>query len=875
MKPLNPVMAALLAASSAAFALPTTAFAAPTAVHSCLDAIKTSTVPLDALTCLVFEKPAARAAVGERLAQFLKSPDSKGRFYMTPKLLKDKQYAGTLKGILAEAKGWPEAMHKGGHDKTVALLYFVIGPGKAAHRWADVCPALNDTLQKNMPWAGRMETALFDNGFTGGENGAPGKNQISEQNPEVASAVQAFFGNGKEEAPGAAAPLSSASYWAGTVFMDSRTQPEIVGSIVHNKTQNEEPTPVQGTTDAGGGGREPATGQGLGFDDLYRSGAAEANVQDKGDDGYRDLSVKVYSVKNGDHFDTKIGIVDITGAPGYIDSLGYWVPIPPSAPVFLDMAVAKGDTPFTFPGREVGGRHYNFHMEEDGTITISRAIGYLGAVADVFSHHEQTTALTTSVGQLLALHADQIAHAGTVKIGDEEFSMMGQGGLNGSALFFHKGETNPAAMANLTEVRGGATSVIGGAIGPDMGTINGKAYHMEFNKKTGLWEVKEGAGDQPPAPDDGKGPTPGKPVKGPLSEAVKAAKKAGWKEIAKGFTKEALTQLRIMTKGDQSFEALFDPALGVTNNSHDFTQDKEQPVEAHGAGNYVALKYEAMTQYFTPKGLADWTNAPSGSTATFTTGVLDAKLGMQNVKDVEIAKDILDTLAVKPAAAMMIAIRAQAKKCGADYSIGSNAQATTISMACGSAAPEVIWPNHLKAGDAGSVGKSAGVAGPGTAFEASSYTTFPTGSFDFNGYPIAPAPRPAPQADIVLYTGAQPDVVQLDGSKKAAPVWLVMISYLQGKNSLLTKPIPVFGGDFNNTLPMKIAMKGLSTMDVGAAGGTLSRLTDSTPEGGAFVVYRIPGPEALRKAEGNCAPVIWWGTMTEAAALKACEDNGR
>ena len=120
MKPLKPVMAAFLAAAVIAFAPSGILYAG---IRPSADA---ELNPVNILSSLVAQDPAARKDIGERLSRFVQGRDAKARAYLTAALLQDDKL---LPAVAAVAKDWPEK-NKDNPGK-IAVLYFVLGPDGA------------------------------------------------------------------------------------------------------------------------------------------------------------------------------------------------------------------------------------------------------------------------------------------------------------------------------------------------------------------------------------------------------------------------------------------------------------------------------------------------------------------------------------------------------------------------------------------------------------------------------------------------------------------------------------------------------------------------------------------------------------------------
>lgn len=901
MKPLNPLMAAVLAASSAAFMLPGTAFsyfvtdcsnggpncvpvqpagalpvptskiadASPAAALTgdCLKTIKTETDPRNAMTCLVATQAGATKDIGARFAEFLQAKDFKGRGYLTPKLRKDKTL---LPAVIKEAQDWPEKNKK--DPAAIAILYIVVGPGSAGTpAWVATSPALAESLTSdtNTKLSRRLAISLAGARWTD-------KNQISQSG--AANAVDAFF-------------LDAANR-AYTVFQDTRTESEATGSVEQNKPTDGNPPEV------GGGTRKnplDSSGAGFSFDDMYgKPGAVVEDVWGDKDDGYRRISMKMYTVKQDDgSLKTMVGIVDIT--PGD--------PNTPYAPTFF---------PVTQSGNSVvslrdGGRKYSLviGMTPDGqhNITFSRGSGH---------------PLTTSMEDLAGARADQAATGGIVTIAGQKYYALGQGGVHGAVLFFPKDDIDnragtkdpislrPVAMGSVSKLDGdGRTVPMDGT--PDIGMINGKNYRLEFDFATKMWQVKEGVGTDKPKPVDtakstatvsGAPAADGQIVPAPvpgstLEQAVALAKAGGYVEAEgnAGFNADVRSKIRIMkskANGAVVYTVFFDPSLGVTNGQiviPNSVGDKPENLQAQtgvrGYDDYIVFEYSKSKEYLSFPNFLKWAKAEK-----VTPDMLldpDPKVGMQGVPSMGMALDMLnhyfglsqaekDKLA-DPADGL--AARAAKVAQGDGYTISGNGKLVYLTQGVGN---WKLWPELKKTENSGSNAGMTGLRGPGTAVAV--VGGGPAGfqkSMEMGGGHTITLIKTQDHA--ALYTGPEDEILP-DGTPQTSNLWYMMIEYKKNGRPARTKPLPVFGGHDRMALPKGYEMQGLAGLDLPDT-TQLMLLHGSTQEKGAIAAYRYDLPDSqggtnTRGKAGNCAgPVIWWGGVTKAQAQKACEGDSK
>jgi hypothetical protein len=873
MKPLKPVMAALLAASSLASPLARIAVADPTPSADADGVARAQALAHDKefvarLISVVDGSKAARADIGDRLAKFIQSKQN-GQQYLTDGLLGDK---AVLPVAVGAAKGWPEAT-KADSGK-VAALYYVIGlDSDQAPAWAtaDMKDKYKDEFKTNPVWSGRLADYLADANWNG-------KKQVAQSGT----------------AEDTVALLNDAAKWALKILDDARTKGEIHGSIIANDVTGVNPP----TTDAP---RNPldTTGTGSGSDDLYVNGAKVENVYGPHDNGFRTLSVKVYTMKDDNGYPiNKIGIVDIT--KGDISS--------PSATQFIDGSKA-GDTDVFF---RPDGRHYTVTVAMDGTVTVRRA-GTEGSVGT----------LSTSKADLTSRRDKQIRESGTVTIAGQPYYVLGQGGTKGSYLFFSKaamdadpnGNAHPDLMGEVSQVLGdGSTGPIKGQ--PPLGTLpDGSKWHLEFNLATRMWEVKPGAGT---GVDDGKPKTPpststntatNPPAGGttdqpttttdpaaPTAAATslqqmidyatsdKATKSQVWVEdpTNKNFDADTLAKVRIMSNtqdGMKHFKMLFDPSLGVTGNAFEFNtaSGNVRLLHVRGVKKYIALEYSTNAQYFDLPNFVNYLQASSGKSYVQAGSYSTQNGQMQNVTSVDIMEDVLThPLKVKKDNPMIATVRGRVAKNAKDAPYVINGDTSTIYLGYGEVGM-TVWPNEVVSGDKGNNDGLTGLRGPGTAV---TITGGEPGDFkssmDIGSGRTATLVKTENHAAIYV----EDEDENVDGKATTVKTWSLMLEYTKNKLPSRSKALTVFGGTRRMPLPSGIHMQGLPGVDLPDS-TQLMLLYGSTVENGAIAAYRNALPDSqggsnVRDKKGNCAgPVLWWGKVTKDQAQAACEGDSK
>ena len=234
------------------------------------------------------------------------------------------------------------------------------------------------------------------------------------------------------------------------------------------------------------------------FHNLYEDGGLVADVYRDRADGYRRLSIKMYTLKDTDGtLSNRVGIVDITSQNRTF------------APVFVPLNIPGMMTVRVYGALDNGGslaRDYELFADPGGAITLQRPDTPPG----------QGGVSIFPLTQLMILRADEAARQGVmVNIDGTVYYVLGQGGASGSYLFFDKTLIdNRAYAANPFYLRPLAVAVgvenvdadgltVQGTGKPDLGTLPNAAtgaqdpFHLELNPATGTWLVVPGKGDAP------------------------------------------------------------------------------------------------------------------------------------------------------------------------------------------------------------------------------------------------------------------------------------------------------------------------------------------------------------------------------------------
>lgn len=810
MKPLNLVMAALLAASSAAAVPPGTASAA-----TCSEEAWAANSPVNAVACLIDKDSAARAEVGERFASFLK-----GEAFLKPEMAKDEK---ALAGALAEAKAWAAEQPAG----RVAELYFVMGPqaGGEPPSWVKADPLLAKTFKPDMKFSRRLAAALRDR----------------DGKIAAADGVRDF--------------LDVASVEAAKILNDSRTREEIALGVGKNEAAGVKVPPARK------GSALDGAASGFEFADLYEKGAYVARVYGPKDDGYRTLSFKMCTVKDDKGgLQNMIGIVDITD------------PSKPYATKYIPMT-QEGDTTFSLRG---GGRQYTLSAKTvDGVhrITLKRPGSEDG---------EGTAA--TSIEDLARLRASQAAEGGSIVIGEKEYYVLGQGGQRGSALFFSKELIDgaagmkdprylrPVAMADLSRLDAdGLTVPVQGK--PDMGRIEGKPYHLEFDNALKIWRVTSGAGDPPAAPlktaavASKASDLSGKAASGdgqPLEDVVQSLRKLGFRDPGpdanEGFDEETRKLVRIMVnpqaEGQPPYCFVFKPGL-VPNNQWCPSDETEKVLGIRGFGSYGVVEYESSKQYLSLDFFAKKTNKPSG--------IYD-KSGMSEVADGAIAIDMLvhyEQYGDEQIAAIIGRIAPHVE--GA-YIISSNkAKGEIYIRNVPRKTTYRIWPDEgVASGD--NAGHEAN-KGPGTAVDLS-----------FGPDEVFPAKIAGDKSETMSLRKTSTDgaaaVYLFDDPESKEKKWFILVKGRKMDGSFYrSAPALLFSTNAEmNALPAAYELQGYPQAQVPNT-AKLGLVIEPGGKKGVVSLYRYEKPAAdgsnIRdKPDNTVGPVLWWGASRK-EALKA------
>jgi hypothetical protein len=239
-------------------------------------------------------------------------------------------------------------------------------------------------------------------------------------------------------------------------------------------------SPKDGSGGQGSGKPDPlASNQVFGFNDLYVDGAKVGNVSN-GKDGYRTLSAKMYTTVVNGVVTNQLGIIDITN-PGAVYT-GAFINLPPQGPVTVTV----------YGGLPNGSNISRNYVVEDvnGQITISRP----------GTEDGKGMALKFSETEVANLRTEQVKKQGTTLIDGKPYFVLGQGGPQGSFVFFDAA-MNPAYVSDGITIKDSNGSWGRSHTKPNLNAASGDPkdlWHMEW--QGGRWTIVAGVGDLPPAP---------------------------------------------------------------------------------------------------------------------------------------------------------------------------------------------------------------------------------------------------------------------------------------------------------------------------------------------------------------------------------------
>jgi hypothetical protein len=276
-------------------------------------------------------------------------------------------------------------------------------------------------------------------------------------------------------------------------------------AVVARIGANDQGTPnVTGAPVTGTGATATLTAvQDATFAQTYVEGAAVGNVYRNGQDGYRQLSVRQYTVVAADGSQTSApGIVDITNPNNVLQPA--MVKLPLNGPTTITVWAPQPD------GSSVP-RNYVLTQGANGQVILSRPNTKPG----------EGGVLQFSPGALAAGVAEQAARRGTISIEGKSYYVGPQGG-DGRYTYWDKAALDRLIDPATGHIRAGAdpTQLVPAALSqPVMQQVNGmwthgsdkpnvmfanqaatqNPWHLEWQDQGG-WHLVQGVGNQPPAP---------------------------------------------------------------------------------------------------------------------------------------------------------------------------------------------------------------------------------------------------------------------------------------------------------------------------------------------------------------------------------------
>ncbi len=878
MKPLNPIMAVLVIASVGASPLRTLAADGdkPTAVAAAVE----NTNSINALTKILTENPDARKDAGKRFEEFLLNADKSGKSFVAIDV------NATAAG--AVAREWGETK---GAIGSVAMFYFVAGPGLVTPGWVKTDPILSKTFVADGKWEPRLRIALAD--WTG-------KSQITKAREK--SQVTAFLNNAAEK--------------AATVFKDTRDSAEREQSI---KDNDNTATKVPDASAGSGTRLNNGTTRDYTLKDLYEDGAEVTEISGPNDPNSRKISMKIYTKRldNG-QLVNEIGIFDITNTG---DIFGQ------------RFSLGDGDQSFVLDDRTPGHKKYELTFgpaDKDGnrSITLARPDE---------AKKGGGVPLKTSVSALFLARADQAAKFGSMgdvaKVGDQEFYVLPQGGAKSGFVFFPKAATDARSKDNIRAFAPGLYAetgergpdgwsqriATGPKGGPHLGTVGDKQYRLVWNGKLTppAWEVTDGGGDvTPPKPKPGEGTTPGgtpggtpgtTPGGGTSQDGMsvadlelhlfKLAIEEGkcQKADIKLMAEDLKDKFRLVTcgKAGEKQVILLTPLSIEPKRQMIFSNIEKPPLallNGRIVDHYLVLQFDKQVQYLD---LNKKTEKKGFAIGGFVSNLVAGgdpddkeKSGMTNMMIfIDALRYYMD---VPSSSAVFAEVPKRVKAALGDKRFdlqASYSDGTLVVIGRGEVGGPTfqVWPGvNTPAADPAS-GLYAHLGGPTNVFEPEtssmdeSFKVKIVVSKSFEYHLVGNA-----QTDIALYKLVDPT------GKDKTDKHFLSFKYkgldTANANPESAKVVKIFRTNFFQTfdegapLPKERTMQGLTLEKDPLVRGTLAYrfIAGSNEKRGVVGVFQNPqlAGEGQKDVKANCVgPIVWWGLSNREAALKVCMED--
>ncbi|MDD5656410.1 MAG: hypothetical protein PHF00_04050 [Elusimicrobia bacterium] len=778
-----------------------------------------------------------------------------------------------MQRLLAQPAAWVKAKVEQKRYAEVSELYFVMGAGDAAPSWVENQQLLSALTAKNTE-RGRLFTDAME----------PWTLRASKSGGQASQ-------NTTGDAAWAHRFLTYASGKAHALLADSRVKGEIGAGII----SREEDLKVPEYSGRGGAGRGGAA-KGFSYESLYlRGGVFESHVYAPGDPVSRSISIKIITEK-GDKgvLVNRIAVYDVTYQNDTFVRK-------------FDILRPGNSTTVSLDDRQYGMPEYTLGFEpgEGGNTVVT-----LGRVGN-------EKQMKTSINELFRARADQaIQEGGELDVGGRKYIVMGQGDVKGSLMFF------PGDLKQRMLQGGGAKDLLPemlayvNTVGPDgmdkllpgkrdLGSVDGKPYHLAFNSGSGWWQVGEGAGepDAPAAPIKASGAGGGGGGVKPLAEAGPDATEyertlqgQGFvrnEEVRNGLREDLREVVRVWTYvGDKPmpleqrhvwivperiYKARNLAVPFVRQGPGDTDEGKVVAGEVRGLAHFIATTRGKSTLYYdllqeNPIQAEEGKpmNQPFAQAGSVARGGF-------SLSDPLLLADALEQIGHGQPAATAEAAAANLAKLLADkdaklFNISGNAVDEKKRVKAKTSKGEFfIWPAPEAAmGDAGG---HEGDKGPGHAMDINLAVDepFPDQPQEFANKDINVTDKVYP-----LKT-ASDGMAALFANSRASPTrWYFMYKFKLPDGKALRSPfLRVFAAEKKEgpPFPREVALAGLSGSEPPNAGELRYLASPDNKRGAWYAVKdkRLTSKDQFTDRAKNClGPVIWWG-LDQPGARKACE----
>jgi len=883
MKPLNPIMAALLAAVSATLASPRLAFATPAAGTAAVQTPRAKpagdATPDDftALAALLKTSGPAKAGVSARVQKYVL--DDKLKFANDAA----RGSAEVKKEVAAETDHWISTA-----PANAAHLFYVLSFTQPAPDWAKG----DATLQKMFGGGDTRDLkACLDDRLTKGSQSQVGKIAATRG---VSRAVGNF--------------LIAAGTEADNVLLDcDQTQRRLAEKDIKDKQDGPSAPTVPGTGLGNGGNGQPdplATNKSYGMDDLYVQGAKVAYVYRDAQDGYRLLSIKLYSIPqpNGG-VKNELGIVDITGYdpnrnPPRIPRVfsPTFVPLPLSGKTSVTVYGVKDDGGTVTRNYDLLGTGYG-----TGPITLSRPGSTPGAPGSTAFVVDGTMA---GEDGLLQKRAKQATTQGTTMIGNKSYYVLGQGGTSGTFLFFDTSSKQLAFVSGDVNVVDGSGNWGRNTSNPSLNPVGPQddpnaQWHLEW--VGGHWTVVAGPAVPPAQPPSTSTTTaPGGPPANNPAATTSATNTGGTpcanatcvnytdrftgRDANADFSDASKRRVYLLRDKDKATDYYIQFARDeVKGGTKMLTFNAKQVPGLVGIRGYqdafaLEIKKDGKfeVQYLPiDKVVANFnTGAPITPFDDFDTNTVKSASNFAVVRDMltyyysGTFKNDKGVAVAKETAIEEIAARAKKRIAalgGKTYTVGGAIGVPGTPLFIASDTNWEIWPGDKAMGGGGARPGDANLVGPGAVGDiaTSGDAPMPAGSLDIGGGVNVSRKDKQNGADIGLY--------ESDDGKD----WYMFLRVARDGGTSRTGAIKL-GGPIGQWMknPAGVGLQGIASIKPPLPINAPPMQFIGTATKGAYVIYRYVVPASdgsnIKDKPANCAgAVIWYGTDA-ATAQQAC-----